>query len=273
MSNSAQRLGKNSGGYFGERIDIQRVLRDYVEAAQKFGWQIERIPVSSGLELLAFVRQATAPVGAPSPFRLYLSTGIHGDEPAGLLAMRQLLRENHWPTNVDIRICPCLNPTGCALHRRENAEGIDLNRDYRHFRSAETRAHVDWLKRQPAFDLTLCLHEDWEAGGLYLYELNPDHRPSHSGKIIQEVANVCPIDPADRIEDRPAKGGIIRPDFDPRQRPEWPEAFYLVLNHTRHSYTLEAPSDFPLETRVAALATAVRVVLGGVSHPTKKFGL
>jgi hypothetical protein len=64
------------------------------------------------------------------------------------------------------------------------------------------------------------------------------------------------------IEGRPAAGGIIRPSADPRSRIEWPEAFWLLThNKTRHSYTLEAPSDFPLATRVAALVTAVRVVL------------
>jgi hypothetical protein len=46
-------------------------------------------------------------------------------------------------------------------------------------------------------------------------------------------------------------------------RPQWPEAFWLLTHKTRHSYTLEAPSDFPLETRVNALVTAVRVILEG----------
>jgi hypothetical protein len=63
------------------------------------------------------------------------------------------------------------------------------------------------------------------------------------------------------IEGRPAKNGIIRPDIDPRQRPEWPEAFYLLTHKTRLSYTLEAPSDFPLSTRVEALVVAVRAAL------------
>jgi hypothetical protein len=48
---------------------------------------------------------------------------------------------------------------------------------------------------------------------------------------------------------------------DPLSRPQWPEALWLLRNKTRHSYTLEAPSDFPLAARVAALATAVRTVL------------
>lgn len=256
MSHSAQRLGKNRGAYLGETIDINQVLRDDLDAARKCGWQIEEIPVSDQLDLLAFRRV----VGAPRR-RLYISTGIHGDEPAGPLAVRQLLQENHWPDHADIWLCPCLNPTGFPLNRRENADGVDLNRDYREAKSAEIRAHIAWLQRQPAFDLTLCLHEDWESHGFYLYEVNPDHEPSLGEKMVQAVSKVCPIDLSPAIEDRPAQGGVIRPDIDPTNRPQWPEAFYLVMNKTRHSYTLEAPSDFPLQTRVAALRAAVRTVL------------
>lgn len=251
-----ERLGRNHGGYHGETIDINERLRDDLEAARKFGWHIDELPVSPGLDLLAFRRVVQTPRR-----KLYISTGIHGDEPAGPLAVRQLLQENQWPPDADLWLCPCLNPTGFPLNRRENKEGVDLNRDYRHLETSEVRAHVDWLLRQPDFDVTLCVHEDWEAHGFYLYELNPDHRPSHSERIIEEVSKVCPIDTSSVIEDRPAQNGIIRPDLHPDSRPRWPEAFYLILHKTRHSYTLEAPSDFPLATRVSALVAAMRPVL------------
>jgi hypothetical protein len=78
---------------------------------------------------------------------------------------------------------------------------------------------------------------------------------------IAAVAEVCPIDTSPLIEGRPAVNGIIRPHLDPATRPQWPEAFYLLQNKTRLSLTLEAPSDFPLATRVAALVRAVRVLL------------
>jgi succinylglutamate desuccinylase/aspartoacylase family protein len=277
MSHSVQRLGKNKNAYVGETIDIRQVLRDDLEAARKFGWQIEELPVTPGLDLLAFRRDAdasripdvpgssTAEGGLRgmdhAPRKIYISTGIHGDEPAGPLAIRQLLLEDHWPADADVWLLPCLNPTGFPLNRRENAKGVDLNRDYRRLQTDEIRAHVAWLEKQPRFDLALCVHEDWESHGFYVYELNPDHRPSLAEKMIAEVAKVCPIDPSEVIEDRPAKGGIIRPDLDPTKRPQWPEAFYLITNKTRQSYTLESPSDFPLSMRVAALVAGVRVAL------------
>src|SRR5204862_2637245 len=123
------------------------------------------------LSLRRFVDKARNP---ERESRIYMSTGIHGDEPAGPLALRQLLQQNQWPAEACLWLCPCLNPTGFPLNRRENAEGEDLNRDYRHLVTDEIRAHVAWLKRQPKFDVTPCLHEDWESTGFYLYALNPD---------------------------------------------------------------------------------------------------
>ena len=193
--------------------------------------------------------------------RIYLSAGIHGDEPAGPLAVRELMRKKCWRKDVDVWLCPCLNPTGFPLNRRESAAGLDLNREYHAPTALETVAHVGWLKLQPDFDTSICLHEDWEAQGFYLYELNLSGRPSPAEAIIERVENVCPIDYSEIIEGRAARGGIVRPNADPLSRPQWPEAFYLLQNHTRHSYTLEAPSDFPLATRVEALVIAVQTII------------
>ncbi len=268
-----RRLGKNIGGYFGETVDITSVLADCVEAARAHGWTIEEVPVRGKPSLLAFSKdsESGAPLEKPGTGReqsapdtaplLYLSAGIHGDEPAGPLAMRRLLREAVWPAGIRLRICPCLNVAGFAMNRRENPEGCDLNRDYLNPSAAETKAHTDWLLRQPPFNLCLCLHEDWESDGFYVYELNPDNKPSLAEAIVAEVGRVCPIDTADLIEGRPARGGIIRPGIDPRSRPQWPEAFYLLTHKTRLSYTLEAPSDYPLQCRVDALAIGAQAAL------------
>ena len=250
-----QRLGKNTNGYLGETIGIDAVLADCVEAARTHGWMLEEILGAPKPVLLSLTRPAA--VLSAGARRIYISTGIHGDEPAGPIAVRQLLQENAWPDDISLWLCPCLNPTGFALNKRENAAGVDLNREYLEPKAPETLAHIAWLKRQPAFDLCLCLHEDWESNGFYVYELNPDARPSLAEGIIASVAEVCPIDRSELIEGRPARDGIIRPSLDPRSRPLWPEAFYLLTHKTRLSYTLEAPSDFPLSIRVSALVAGV----------------
>ncbi|MGD0253683.1 MAG: M14 family metallocarboxypeptidase [Verrucomicrobiota bacterium] len=253
-----ERLGKNHGGYHGETIDIRAVLRNVETAAQTHGWTSEIFHDTGEFKLFALHRTCR---DEAKRRRIYISAGIHGDEPAGPLAGLRLLQENKWPANVEFWFCPCLNPAGFVLNRRENADGKDLNRDYRHLETAEVRAHIAWLERQPQFDVCLCLHEDWESHGFYLYEQNPDGKPSLAEIIISAVQKVCPIDPSELIEDRPAKNGIIRPNLDPRTRPQWAEAFYLIVHKSRLGYTLEAPSDFPLSTRVNALVAGVDAAL------------
>jgi predicted deacylase len=266
------RLGKNINGYFGETIDVRSVLRDCTTAATKHGWRIEEIPVEGKPSLPAFTRgglisREAHPRRTP---RVYISAGIHGDEPAGPLAALQLLQANQWPKDFGLWLCPCLNPRGFVQNRRENPEGFDLNRQYLDPRAPETAAHIAWLERQASFDLCLCLHEDWEAHGFYMYELNPDNQPSLAPEMVRRVAEVCPTDLSELIEGRPAKDGIIRPALDPRDRPDWPEAFYLLTRKTRLSYTLEAPSDFVLKCRVAALVVGVMTALGLIRRHFQK---
>jgi len=256
-----ERLGRNHGGYHGETINIRVVLQDMELAARQQGWSVETFGQQGDFNLIALHRAPASTLGPQPSTCLYLSAGIHGDEPAGPLAALRLLQENRWPANAEFWLCPCLNPMGFVSNRRENPEGKDLNRDYRHLETAEVRAHTAWLERQPRFDTYLCLHEDWESHGFYLYEQNPDGRPPLAETIVEAVQKVCPIDLSAIIEERPAQGGIIRPNLDPKTRPQWAEAFYLIINKARLGCTLEAPSDFPLQTRVNALVTGVNAAL------------
>lgn len=255
-----ERLGRNQGRYAGETIQIQSVLNQIQTLALKHGWKSECFLDKQDLCLTSYSRTVEI-----SEKRLYISAGIHGDEPAGPMAVLELLQNNDWPQNVDVAICPCLNPSGFPLNTRENATGLDLNRQYLEPKADEIRAHIGWLDRQPGFDVTLCLHEDWESLGFYIYELNLDNQPSLAEAIVQRVASVCPIDRSSIIEGREAHEGIIRPSFDSLPRPDWPEAFYLIHHKTRLSCTLEAPSDFPLPIRVRALVEGVRAALDSLA--------
>ena len=251
-------LGKNIGGYLGETIDIRAVLDGVRLAAQRCGWNLEFLYETREFSLPALHRDCPDTAHRK---RIYLSAGIHGDEPAGPLAALRLLEENRWPENLELFFCPCLNPFGFTLNTRANGKGIDLNRGYLNPVADEVLAHVAWLERRPQFDLCLLLHEDWESKGFYLYEINPHTRPSVAKKIIEAVEKVCPIDRSELIEGRPARNGVLRPNIDPRSRPDWPETFYLITHKTRQSYTLEAPSDFPIQTRVNALVAGVNAAL------------
>ena len=137
-------LGRNIGGYGGDTIDIDDVLQRTLAAAQAHGWSIENFPNTGDLPLYGLQRLATEPRLA-----VYISTGIHGDEPAGPLAMLGLIEANTWPSGVSLFACPCLNPTGFRGNTRENQAGIDLNRDYRYIKTSEVQAHTEWIDSLP----------------------------------------------------------------------------------------------------------------------------
>jgi len=243
-------------------IEPHTLAEHFATVARAGGFHVDRFGLVRGYPLLALTKSAPTD-GRPS---IYLSAGIHGDEPASPLALLRLLEAGTFDARANWFLCPLLNPTGLATGTRENAEGADLNRDYRHRATVEVAAHIAWLQQQPAFALTLCLHEDWEAKGFYLYELNPEKRPSFAETMIAAAGEVGPIDPSEIIDGRPAAGGIIRPPDDPAGRERWPEAIYLRAHHTMLSYTLESASSLPLEKRVTALShaaeTGLRQALG-----------
>src|SRR5687767_1762530 len=87
-----QKLGKNHGRYHGETIEIDHVLREVDRAAVQHAWNSETFLTADSFELKAYHRNSPAAIHS-----LYLSGGIHGDEPAGPLALLRMLQENRWP--------------------------------------------------------------------------------------------------------------------------------------------------------------------------------
>jgi protein MpaA len=68
--------------------------------------------------------------GNPSSPRKVLVVGcIHGTECAGITVV-QLLARTQPPRDVDLWLVPNLNPDGYAAHTRQNADGVDLNRNF-----------------------------------------------------------------------------------------------------------------------------------------------
>lgn len=222
------------------------------EAALDAGFAIRAFGWTDEAPLFAFTRPW------PNGPRLYVSAGIHGDEPAPVLAILELLRGRHLPRKIDITLCPFLNPAGWARRTRGNAAGVDLNRDYRAPTQMETIRHRAWLAAQAPFERALCLHEDWEARGFYLYELNPHGLASVAHDVLAAAAAHVPLEPGDVIDGRPvAEPSIIRPEADPEKRDQWPESICLAAHGSRLLYTFESPSSLPLDRRIAAHVAAV----------------
>jgi len=80
-------------------------LREWINLAERQGFFVERC----GDPELLFCRK-----GNEGPV-VYLSAGIHGDEPAGPWALRGLLEDGFFGEGVQWLICPALNPEKCKL--------------------------------------------------------------------------------------------------------------------------------------------------------------
>ncbi|MEM1058831.1 MAG: M14 family metallocarboxypeptidase [Verrucomicrobiota bacterium] len=239
-------------------LDVVALARGVETAAQAHGWE---------LNFLNPIRDCPRPwlhrpgQHADSP-KLYLSAGVHGDEPAPPLALLELARQPEAFQGLEVYAFPLLNPEGLAVGARENRHGVDCNRDYQGPKSDEVQGHIDALRMLPRVDTAICMHEDWESAGAYLYELHPGPGPVLSRNLLAAMAQQVPIEEASEIDEFPADHGVISReslDLDELfQRPDWPEAFYLTRHHTGACYTLETPSSLPLEQRVAAQVAAVK---------------
>lgn len=250
-------------------FDPAAYVREVEREARDGGWTTRHLSPCFSSTRPWLQREAKAGPGAPS---FYLSAGIHGDEIAGPLAVLEMLRLPGFFSDFNTTIFPILNPDGLARGIRENADQIDLNRDYRNPQSGEIRSHLEALQTLGRFDAALFLHEDWEGIGAYLYELNDGPVRNLGAKIIAAMSEFVPIDQRPEIEEVIAHGGIInRADIVAKNGPiedreQWPEAIYISVHHAGVAYTTETPMPFALERRIQAQIAAARVVLGSLKN-------
>lgn len=227
--------------------DYARLDARWRAVGRRAGIAVNEFATIAGVPLL-FLETRAAAAGEPA---IYLSSGVHGDEAGsanGLLAWAEsntvLLKKR------SVVIFPCLNPHGLGLNTRADHRGLDLNR---RFHLDDDEVCGPWRKITSAkqFLFALCLHEDYDAEGAYVYEL------SHGQKrlappILKKCAPIVPIDPRKKIDLRTAIGGVIRPRRIPRDLPGMPEAIVLFQRGCPITLTFETPSEASLDVRVEA---------------------
>jgi protein MpaA len=120
-------------------------------------------------------------VGNPSGTRVLVVGAVHGTETGGIPIARALERLS--PGDLDLWIVPDLNPDGVAAGVRQNAHGVDLNRNFpwhwrpmngvyesgaRPLSEREARiAHALILRLHPHLTIWFHQHLDmvWASGG------------------------------------------------------------------------------------------------------------
>lgn len=183
---------------------------------------------------------------------LYLSAGIHGDEPAavaGLISWAERRRE--FLRDYPVVIFPCLNPWGIENNSRLDHAGRDMNRMFGDGIAAPIRQWKAYLGNRQ-FRMALSLHEDYDARGIYVYELGQGEGKLGDG-LLRACENIIPRQPGSEVEGREAKAGVITPEGNIEDILEeiegMPEAIALFLNHAPFSLTFETPSEYSLFQR------------------------
>jgi murein peptide amidase A len=189
---------------------------------------------------------------------IYISAGIHGDEPAGPEALLTWAEQNdRLLRTVPLFLFPCLNPWGLVNNCRFDATGIDLNRVF-HLQTVPVITALKRVLEPYRFDLALMLHEDFDGQGLYLYEVQRA-KPFWGEALLKAARSIIPIEGRSKIEGRKANAGLIRRRWDPKRfaRMGYPEAIWLHSHHAWRALTVETPSEFAIEQRVRALVAII----------------
>lgn len=236
--------------------DAGLLLERWKELASSGGWRTCLLAEAGEYPVFALQNKRSA---AGETGGLYVSAGVHGDECAPPWALLQ------WAENlpslfdeIPVVIIPCFNPVGLIENTRLNEEGVDLNRNFQNQNLPLIASWQSFLEEKQ-FMIAVNLHEDYDATGIYLYEISKDGSPGD--RFLTSCQDLIPRETASSVDGSEFENGLLIHDDkaeDLRQIVEddlgggMPEAIYLYLNHARNSFTFETPSEMDMLRRIAA---------------------
>lgn len=212
----------------------------------------------AGLRMKAFAKAGDWPVyyvesprsrREEAPAWRYISAGVHGDEPAPPWGLLEWADANAERLHTEpFLIFPTLNPIGLMLNTRMDERGVDINRAFNAVGDPLIEAWRGVMKGR-ALAIGLCLHEDYDGQGCYLYELT-QMKESIGARILGDTARIIPTDTRKRIDGRKSIDGLITRRVPP-ELPGHPEAIVLHYLGAPVALTFESPSEFCLTDRIA----------------------
>jgi hypothetical protein len=200
--------------------------------------------------------------------RLGLFAGIHGDEPAGCLALVEFLRalaaQPQRATGYELLVYPVVNPTGLEAGTRSNRGGKDLNRE---FWRASTQPEIPLLEhelRSHAFAGVIALHADDTCEGHYGYSHGCELDDALLRPALLAAERVLPRDRRAVIDGFHAREGVIRDCFQGILSPppeQTPRPFNLIFETPAH-----APLALQVGANVAALDAIISTYRGMIAY-------
>ncbi|MES2506409.1 MAG: M14 family metallocarboxypeptidase [Verrucomicrobiota bacterium] len=244
-----------------EAHSYRTLMRRWRELARRLGLRLQTLAVVEDLPV--FWLETGAKGAMAGEAAVYLSSGVHGDEPGAAWGLLVWAEENVERLRAGrFLIFPCLNPHGLQRNTRVDHLGQDLNR---RFHVTEDAVCGPWRQVVAGRRLAvgLCLHEDYDGQGCYVYELGRRGRPRLAPEMLAGVRAIPP-DGRRRIDESRAAGGVIHKSRVPKHLPGMPEAVVLHELGCGLTLTFETPSEFGLDVRVRAQVEFVNAVLSGM---------
>jgi hypothetical protein len=240
--------------HYGQVHDYKLLIKKWRALVRKNGWKIKKIAESADMPIYEVFSGKE-----DSGNLVYISAGIHGDEPASVWALYswfEMQSESH--DELSFMIFPCLNPFGLINNIRFDSDGDDLNRSWG---STEKSLISQIIERTKPFSFSMAinLHEDYDANGIYLYEsLDGKMRDGLALQILTSGSKYIPVDSRKKIEGRWSKNGIIRPSPSSLPKEGLPEAAFLQRGKAKRTLVLETPSEYDLRQRIKAQVAMIQ---------------
>jgi hypothetical protein len=192
--------------------------------------------------------------------KLGIFAGIHGDEPAGVLALIDFLRfmeENPFLGRAyHLYIYPLCNPTGYEDGTRESRSGKDLNREFWRSSPEPEVGLIEQELRRHNFNGIIALHSDDTSDGLYGFVRGATLTEHLLKPALAAAEAALPVNYSNVIDGFHAVNGIIHTAYDgiltapPGTRPAPVE---IILESPHH-----APLHLQREAFVLAVTEIVR---------------
>jgi len=252
-------LNLNFSQLAGRSHDVRSIHARWRRVAKNSGLQFATLQSAGSDSVYYLKNRVLKGTISPPTFEggLYLSAGVHGDEPAavcGLLEWAERRADFLGELN-NILIFPLLNPVGLVENTRRDGFGIDLNRSFQDHQIPLIGAWAE-VVRGHRFELALMLHEDYEGQGCYAYELHRQRPLSQSfgAAMLRAASGVIPPDSRGTVDGRRGfSDGLFRRSRKLPDMPEEPEALTLIREGIcENAVTFETPSEFGIVDRVEA---------------------
>lgn len=191
------------------------------------------------------------------PIRIGIFGAIHGDEPAGALAIVHFLQtlDPALAENYEIYAYPVCNPTGFEDNTRCSRNGSDLNRE---FWKNSTQPEVQIIEnelRSLHFQGLIQLHADDTSDGMYGFVRGATLTENLLRPALREAGKILPRNNNALIDGFAARDGMIYDVYEGilgAPSGVEPVPFEVIL---------ETPHSAPLDLQVSALNAAVKTIL------------